>query len=115
MKSWTCVEKCGACCQIDLKYRKNLTNILSQKDIDLIKSMTRKDGWCKHFDKNNKKCRIYESRPHFCKVSLFSMNFKEYKKKGDDFLIDCCKEHISFIYGKKSDEMNRFKQEILKK
>ena len=43
------------------------------------------------------------------------MNFKEYKKKGDDFLIDCCKEHISFIYGKKSDEMNRFKQEILNK
>ena len=115
MKSWTCIEKCGACCQIDLKNRKNLTSILSQKDIKLIKSMTGKDGWCRHFDKKNRKCKIYESRPYFCKVNLFSINFKEYKKNGDDFLIDCCKEHITFIYGKRSDEMNRFKQEILKK
>ncbi len=45
MKSWTCIEKCGACCHIDLKYRKSLTNILSPKDIELIKSITGKDGW----------------------------------------------------------------------
>ena len=115
MKSWTCIEKCGACCQIDLKYRKSLNNILSKEDIELIKSMTKKDGWCKYLDKKNMRCGIYENRPHFCKVSLFSKNFKEYQKKGDYFLIDCCKEHITSIYGKKSDEMNRFKQEILKK
>ena len=115
MKSWTCIEKCGACCQIDLKHRENLANILSQKDIELIKSMTKKDGWCKYLDKKNMKCKIYENRPHFCKVSIFSKNFKGYKKKGDNFLIDCCKEHISFIYGKESEEMKRFKQEILNK
>jgi len=114
MKSWTCIEKCGACCHIDLKYRKNLTNILSYEDIDLIKSMTKKDGWCKYLDKKNMKCTIYYNRPHFCKVSLFSKNFLEYKKKGDNFLINCCKEHIAYIYGKRSDEMNRFKREILK-
>ena len=33
MKSWTCIEKCGACCKIDLKYRECLTNILSKEDI----------------------------------------------------------------------------------
>ena len=113
MKSWTCIEKCGACCQIDLKYRKSLNNILSKEDIELIKSMTKKDGWCRYLDKKNMKCEIYKNRPHFCNVSLFSKNFKEYRKNGDDFLIDCCKEHISFIYGKKSDEMKRFKHEIL--
>ena len=111
MKSWTCIEKCGACCRIDLKYRKNLNNILSKKDIELLKSMTKKDGWCKYLDKNNMKCTIYEKRPYFCKVSEFSINFKEYKKKGDKFLISCCKEHISSIYGKKSSEMSRFKNE----
>ena len=113
MKSWTCIEKCGACCQIDLKYRKSLNNILSKEDIELIKSMTKKDGWCRYLDKKNMKCGIYNNRPHFCNVSLFSKNFKEYRKNGDNFLIDCCKEHISFIYGKKSDEMKRFKHEIL--
>ena len=115
MKSWTCIEKCGACCQIDLKYRENLIGILSNKEIELIKSMTQKDGWCKYFDKKNMKCKIYENRPHFCKVSIFSKKFKEYKKNGDKFLINCCKDHISFIYGKKSDQMKRFNQEILNK
>ena len=115
MKSWTCIEKCGACCQIDLKYRKSLNNILSKEDIELIKSMTKKDGWCKHLDKKNMKCKIYDNRPHFCKVNIFSNNFKEYKKKGDKFLINCCKEHISSIYGNKSEEMKRFKKEILNK
>ena len=112
MKSWTCIEKCGACCRIDLKHRKNLTKILSQEDIKLIESMTNKDGWCKFLNKKNMKCTIYENRPHFCKVNQFSIKFKEYKKNGDAFLINCCKEHISSIYGKKSDEMYRFKKEI---
>ena len=115
MKSWTCIEKCGACCNIDLKYRKTLTNILSNEDIELIKSMTKKDGWCKYLDKKSMKCTIYKNRPHFCKVNLFSKKFKEYKKYGDKFLITCCQEHISFIYGKKSNEMKRFKQETLNK
>ncbi len=115
MRSWTCIEKCGACCRIDLKSRKNITNILSNQDIELIESMTQKDGWCRYLDKKEMKCTIYENRPHFCKVSQFSMKFKEYKKFGDNFLINCCKEHISSIYGKKSNEMDRFKQEILKK
>ena len=115
MKSWTCIEKCGACCHIDLRYRENLTKILSQEDIKLIKSMTKGDGWCKYLDKKNMKCKIYDNRPHFCKVNKFSNNFKEYKKKGDKFLINCCKEHISSIYGNKSEEMKRFKKEILNK
>ena len=114
MKSWTCIEKCGACCQIDLKYRKNLTNILSQKDIELIKSMTGKDGWCKHLDKKDMKCTIYSERPHFCMVNKFSKKFKEYYKTGDEFLIKCCKQHISEIYGKKSMQMNKFKNQIMK-
>jgi len=113
MKSWTCIEKCGACCKIDLKCRKSLTNILSREDIKLIESMTNKDGWCKYLDRKYMKCTIYNSRPHFCRVNDFSKRFKEYKKNGDKFLINCCKEHISSIYGKNSDELNRFKKETL--
>jgi hypothetical protein len=26
------------------------------------------DGWCVHFDKMTKMCRIYESRPYFCRT-----------------------------------------------
>ena len=111
MKSWKCIENCGACCKFDLESRDNIFEALNNKDISLIISMTGKDGWCKNFDKKNKKCLIYEKRPHFCRVDDFSKKFNGYKKNGDDFLIDCCKQHISSIYGSRSETMKIFKYE----
>ena len=115
MKSWSCIENCGACCKLDLTDREDLTNKLSTNDIALIESMTSKDGWCKNLDKKNRKCMIYETRPHFCRVNEFSISFKEYLRNGDKFLIDCCKEHISSVFGNKSKQMNEFKMTISKK
>ena len=110
MKSWTCIESCGACCKFDLDERENIYEILNEDDINLIKSMTNSDGWCKYFDKKNKKCSIYKNRPHFCRVDAFSKNFEEYFIKGDEFLIKCCKQHIKSIYGKRSKQMNLFNE-----
>ena len=115
MKSWSCIENCGACCKLDLTEREELTSKLSAEDISLINSMTSKNGWCKYLDMKNKKCIIYETRPHFCRVNEFSTSFKEYLKNGDQFLIDCCKQHISSIYGNKSKEMNKYKIAISRK
>ena len=115
MKSWSCIENCGACCRFDLDERDDLSKILSVNDTALINSMIGKDGWCKYLDKSNKKCMIYESRPYFCRVNEFSISFKKYLKNGDKFLIDCCKQHISTIYGSKSRQMKKFKEAILKK
>tara|TARA_Y100001970_G_C13842940_1_gene655391 strand:- start:392 stop:736 length:345 start_codon:yes stop_codon:yes gene_type:complete len=109
MKSWTCIENCGACCKFDLNNRKDIFHILNEDDINLIISMTDKDGWCKFLDKKNKKCSIYKERPHFCRVEKFSKNFDEYLQKGDKFLIQCCKQHIGSIYGKRSKQMIVFK------
>ena len=115
MKSWTCIENCGACCKFDLNERSDLTNKLNKEDIALIKMMTAKDGWCKNLDRENKKCLIYETRPHFCRVNEFTTAFKGYWKTGDKFLIDCCKQHISSNYGYKSKEMQIFKKAVLRK
>ena len=109
MKSWTCIENCGACCKFNLDERIDLADKLNDQDINLINSMTAEDGWCKNLDRKNKKCLIYETRPHFCRVNKFSTIFKEYLKYGDKFLIDCCKQHISSNYGYKSKEMKSFK------
>ena len=114
MKSWTCIDKCGACCKFDLNERLDTVAKLSLKDIAEIKLMTNKDGWCKYLDQKNKKCKIYKNRPHFCRVEKFSMKFKEYYKKGDEFLINCCKENIRSIYGKDSWQMKNYKKEIIK-
>ena len=115
MKSWVCIENCGACCKFALSDREDLRNKLSSKDIELINSMTLKDGWCKYLDKKNKKCTIYSSRPHFCRLNKFSKEFKEYLKNGDKFLISCCKQHISSIYGIKSEQMENYKLAISNK
>ena len=115
MKSWTCIENCGACCKFDLKERRDLSGKLNKEDIDFINSMTAEDGWCKNLDRENKKCLIYEARPHFCRVNEFSIAFKEYLKFGDKFLIDCCKQHISSNYGKESEVMKNFKIAISEK
>ena len=72
MKSWTCIENCGACCKFDLNERSDLADKLNKEDIALINSMTARDGWCKNLDRENKKCLIYETRPHFCRVNEFS-------------------------------------------
>ena len=81
MKSWTCIENCGACCKFDLNERSDLANKLNKEDIALINSMTARDGWCKNLDRENKKCLIYETRPHFCRVNEFSTTFKGYLKE----------------------------------
>ena len=109
MKSWTCIENCGACCKFDLNERNDLADKLNKDDIALINSMMDKDGWCKNLDRENKKCLIYETRPHFCRVKEFSTKFKGYLKSGDKFLIDCCKQHISSNYGNQTKEMKTFK------
>ena len=114
MKSWSCIENCGACCKFDLAERDDLSSILTDKDIALINSMTKEDGWCKYFEKSKRKCLIYESRPHFCRVSEFSTSFKGYLKNGDKFLINCCKQHISSIYVNKSPQMKAFKSAVSK-
>jgi len=115
MKSWTCIENRGACCKFDLNERTDLANKLNKEDIALINSMTDKDGRCKNLDRENKKCLIYETRPHFCRVSEFSTSFKGYLKSGDKFLIDCCKQHISSNYGYESKEMKAFKIAVSRK
>ena len=115
MKSWKCIENCGACCKFNMNQRINLSDKLTKEDLDLITTMTAKDGWCKNLDRENKKCLIYESRPYFCRVKEFSTTFKGYLKSGDKFLIDCCKQHISSNYGYKSREMKSFKIAVLGK
>ena len=73
MKSWCCIENCGACCKFNLNERADLEGKLNSQDIALIDSMTSEDGWCKNMDRVNKKCLIYENRPHFCRVTELSL------------------------------------------
>lgn len=64
-------------------------------------SMANEDGWCKHFDKENRACSIYPDRPRFCRVETetFGSMYGVDPEDMDDFCAACCHEQISDVYG----------------
>lgn len=90
-----CTE-CGLCCQ-------NISHIEELKVFDLG------DGVCQHFDKLNKKCTIYETRPQICQVDeMFDIKYSQYFTK-EAFYIENAKvcNHLQEQY--KIDENFRVK------
>lgn len=73
------------------------------KELDLYMSMAADDGWCRHFDKKNKLCTIYEDRPRFCRVETetFGDIYGVDPEDMDEFCSSCCSEHIGDVYGGK--------------
>jgi Fe-S-cluster containining protein len=62
---WRCVKNCGACCHLDPEARPDLAEYLSEAELAQYLSMVGEDGWCINFDRQNRTCTIYETRPVF--------------------------------------------------
>lgn len=82
---WACVKHCGACCKLGpLSSRPQVREYLNEAEYMQYKSMIGTDNWCKHFDKEQRICTIYESRPNFCNVSksnvkkMFNIDAEEF-------------------------------------
>lgn len=73
------------------------------KELDLYMSMADDDGWCRHFDKKNRACTIYNDRPRFCRVETetFGSMYGVDPEDMDDFCSACCHEQINDVYGSK--------------
>lgn len=110
-KPWTCVENCGACCYLGGDDR-GAEDILDEEDLLSFMGMIGEDGWCMHFDKNARKCRVYDQRPRFCRVEadVFNELYGVEKEELDEFAKECCVDHIEGVFGKESREMDRFIQ-----
>lgn len=76
MTHWRCISGCGACCRLDPSLRGDDLGFLDPEQQRTYLSMVGEDGWCIHFDTGGRRCRIYASRPDFCRVenlmSLFA-------------------------------------------
>lgn len=76
MAHWRCISGCGACCRLDPALRGDDLDCLDEAQRHLYLSMVGEDGWCIHFDTGGRRCRIYDTRPDFCRVenlvSLFA-------------------------------------------
>ena len=114
MAIWQCVQQCGACCYLDPAERPDLQDYLSVEELKLYLSLVGPDGWCIHFDHNTRECRIYANRPQFCRVTpeVFQRLYGIEPQELDQFAIDCCREHITDLYGEQSWEGMRFEHAV---
>jgi hypothetical protein len=112
--SWRCVRGCGACCYLAPEERPFLEEYLDAALLALYHSLVGEDGWCIHFDKQERTCGIYQTRPLFCRVSpeVLRTLYGEDPADLSAWAIHCCREHIDSVYGTHSPERERFDREV---
>ena len=107
-QQWRCIERCGACCHLDPSERMEALERLNGKQLQIFLDLVGEDGWCRHYDKNQRKCKIYDERPDFCHVSSLKNLYHLEDEEVNLFAINCCKQQIRFKYGGRSKEMRKF-------
>ena len=105
---WQCISQCGACCRLAPEERAEALEALNDEDQATYLSMVGTDGWCIHYDSGGRRCRIYEDRPRFCRVSSMDQLFDIAADQLDAFAIHCCQQQIRSVYGGRSRELRRF-------
>lgn len=107
---WQCISGCGACCNLAPEDRPDLERYLSTEELKLYLSMVGEDGWCINYDRDSRKCQIYDKRPRFCRVQ--PDNFEEMygvePEEFNEFAIACCHQQITGVYGIDSPELERY-------
>ena len=111
---WRCISACGSCCRLDPALRPEALEALSPQQQSVYLSMVGGDGWCIHFDTGGCRCRIYEDRPDFCRVSSLVGLFGGNGESGDALAIACCKQQIRSEHGGRGRVMRRFLRAIRK-
>ena len=109
-KKWQCIQNCGACCRLDPTERGEAIAVLNERQQEIYLGMVNPDGWCKHYDTGGRRCRIYNSRPDFCRVGLLASLFNLPQDKSESFAIQCCRQQIRSVYGGRSRELRNFER-----
>jgi hypothetical protein len=109
---WQCINNCGACCRLDPSERAEAIEVLDEKQRKIYFEMVNRDGWCRHYDSGSRRCRIYDSRPDFCRVSSLKSLFHLRQGESDSFAINCCRQQIRWVYGGKSPELRKFERNL---
>ena len=109
---WSCLNHCGACCRLAPAERQEALEALSDDQQMIYLEMVGEDGWCRHFDQGGRRCRIYEDRPDFCRVSGLTDLFAVPAEEVNAFAIDCCRQQIRSVHGGRSLELRKFERLI---
>lgn len=141
MVHWRCISGCGACCRLDPSQRGEDLDCLDDEQRRTYLAMVGEDGWCIHYDTGARRCRIYATRPDFCRVenlvkffaappaspsgdlaaepavlqgpALASANAEaRLDPTGEALAIAACRTQIRAEYGGRGRVMKRFEQAI---
>ena len=91
-----------------------LDYIKDEGEREQFKSMVGSDGWCVHFDKEERVCKVYEDRPRFCRSGpevfedLYKVPREEFVETAQEF----CLDSIAEVYGDESQELDRYLRAI---
>jgi Fe-S-cluster containining protein len=117
---WSCIEGCGACCRLDPDLRQDALAALSVEQRQTYLALVGPDGWCLHFDTGRRRCRIYDERPDFCRVSNLLSLFAPGMEGGEEpdrwpveahqLAVACCEQQIRSEYGGRGRVMRRFQR-----
>ena len=108
VQQWQCIKHCGACCRLAPDERPEALAALNDSQQQTYLAMVGDDGWCIHYDSGGQRCRIYNERPEFCRVSELGALFSVPAENLDDFAISCCQQQIRSTYGGRSPVLRRF-------
>lgn len=111
-QQWKCMNQCGACCRLAPEERPEALEALTDLQREVYLGMVAADGWCKHFDSGGRRCRIYDQRPDFCRVSELGAMFNVSSDEIDAFAICCCRQQIRSVYGGRSAELRKFERTL---
>ncbi|MEM8828283.1 MAG: YkgJ family cysteine cluster protein [Cyanobacteria bacterium P01_G01_bin.19] len=112
---WQCISNCGACCNLTPEDRPDLAKYLSKEELDIYLNMVGEDGWCINYDRNIRKCQIYDLRPRFCRVEpdnfadMYGIEAQDF----NEFAIACCQQQIEGVYGEDSSELANYNASVV--
>jgi Fe-S-cluster containining protein len=110
--TWRCLHQCGACCRLAPEERPEALEALDDAQRQLYLEMAGPDGWCRHYDSGGRRCRIYEERPDFCRVSNLADLFAVEASDAEAFAIACCRQQIRSVHGGRSLELRKFNRAL---
>jgi Fe-S-cluster containining protein len=109
---WRCIEGCGACCRLDPALRPEALALLDEEQSRAYLALVGDDGWCIHYDTGGRRCRIYESRPSFCRVDTIMGLLEAEGDAADGLAIAFCQQQIRSESGGRGKVMRRFQRAL---
>ena len=109
---WRCIQGCGSCCRLDPELRPEALALLDEDQSRAYLAMVGDDGWCVHYDTGGQRCRIYDSRPAFCRVDTIMNLVGAQGKAAEALAIRFCHQQIRSESGGRGKVMRRFQRAL---